>query len=76
MSKTLPESLDGMALAAIDRNQHRSVYEPPSSRVVGHPSTKAKRSRQPSTCRLDADMIVHGTPDSLLAAQITFRRLH
>ncbi len=47
-----------------------------SGRIVGHPTTTAKRSRQPSARRLDADMIVHGAPDSLLAAQVTFRRLN
>jgi hypothetical protein len=44
--------------------------------MVGHLSTMAKPSRKPLADRLDADMIVHGTPDSLLAAQVTFRRLN
>jgi len=44
--------------------------------MVGHSSIKAKPSLPASVGRLDANMIVYGPADSLLAAQVTFRRLH
>ncbi len=40
------------------------------------PSTRVDPPRQSSVGRFDADMKVHSTPDSLLAAQASFRRLH
>ena len=47
-----------------------------SGSMVGHSPIEAKGSLQGSVSRLDADMVVHGTPGSLLAAQVSFRRLY
>jgi hypothetical protein len=44
--------------------------------MVDHSSIEAKRSLQGSVSRLGAEMIVYGTPGSLLAAQVSSRRLY
>jgi len=45
-------------------------------RMVGYSSIKAKLSLRLSVGRLDANIIVYGPADSLLAAQVPLRRLH
>src|SRR5689334_4063688 len=44
--------------------------------IVGYSCITAERWLQESVSRLDADTIVYGTLDSLLAAQVPFRRLY
>lgn len=65
-------SQDQRSLVATLSNVYRAV----SSRVVSHPSIMAKRSQQSLVRWFYSDTIVHSTPDSLLTAEITFRRLH
>ena len=44
--------------------------------IVGHSSIKARCSLQRPVSGLDAYVIVYGTPDPRLTAQVSFRRLY
>jgi hypothetical protein len=57
-----------------------SLAQVPVSRITGNLGTgtvnREKEHNQILTGRLNAKPIIHGLPESLLAAQIFFRRLH